>query len=111
MTAIIGIATSAGLPRLMYACVFTAAVALGCSAVANADWDIQKYDECMKQPHQENDEGYHAFCCIQSGGVWTMGQTCAAPVNAQGPGETPTSRPMPPPGAVNLNPPTVATAP
>lgn len=87
MTSIIPTALSSGLRRLAFASVFASAVALGFSAVANAEWDIGWYDSCMKQPH--NDPNYHEFCCRGSGGVWT-GSKCVAPAaNAQDPGSSP----------------------
>jgi hypothetical protein len=97
--------------RLMVASVFTAAAAIGCSAIANADWDIEKYDACMKQPHQESDEGYHGYCCLMSGGEWN-GSKCVAPAaNAQDPGATTMTPIGPPPGAVNPAPPTAVYLP
>ena len=53
----------ARLCRRLTAILFLAAVAMAHAATANAEWDIEKYDGCMKQTVRDP-----ATCCLLSGG-------------------------------------------
>ena len=78
---------SAGWRRLLPAIVFAAAVVfgmIGYPAVAGAEWDIEKYDNCVHKIGPMVDgvtrEGLVAKCCNESGGVWqAAGAKCVAP--------------------------------
>ncbi len=116
VTAIYPHSVSAALRHVVPAAVIASALALGFPAVANAEWDIQKYDNCMAQPHGPAtgsvwEEQYAYNCCVDSGGQWSeAGHKCVAPpVNEEGPWPT-SSRPLPP-GAVNPGPPVMANQP
>jgi hypothetical protein len=106
MTTIIPAALSAS-RRILPAAVVASGLVLGLSpAVATAEWDIEAYDNCMKQPHGPAtgnvwEEQYRYNCCVDSGGQWSDAQQkCVAPpMNAQEPGSATSSRPLPP-GAV-----------
>ena len=57
------------------------AAAFGHTAIANAEWDIEAYDNCVGTPHKEDPQHtYHAICCVSSGGDWN-GSKCTAPAN------------------------------
>src|ERR1700736_5403600 len=88
--------------------LFTAAIALGYTAIAGADpnngpgsgeWDIGVYDSCMKNHppfYSDSDKLDWAInCCYSSGGVWSSGGRCGAPSAA-----TATSSPLGPPARV-----------
>jgi hypothetical protein len=83
---------------------------LGSAAVANAvpEWDIERYDDCMKGTDLDDPSEQLAWtrkCCLDSGGVWneSLGKCQAPPANsAQHPGRvtlpgvlTPVSEPTP----------------
>src|SRR6185312_7634877 len=76
------------------AALLAGAIALGVStfghpAIASAEWDIEKYDNCMAQPHVEDPHHpYHADCCVASGGITDGEGHCRAPVDLTAP-ETP----------------------
>ena len=65
-----------------------AGLAIGASAVANAEWDIGRYDTCTNAldrqfnrkeiTWQELQDGYKQ-CCTASGGVLTSSADCVAP--------------------------------
>jgi hypothetical protein len=40
-------------------------LAIGAAGVANAVWDIEAYDACMKKTIRDP-----LHCCVESGGVW-----------------------------------------
>lgn len=101
--------TGSALTRFASAAVFAAAVALSANAIAAAapddgEWDIESYDNCMKQTVRVAD-----LCCVDSGGVPTSdpndtqadgSPNCyAPPAEAQGV-EQPGVPPRMPPGAV-----------
>jgi hypothetical protein len=87
--------------QLLPAAVVVAALATGANTVAytaivtaEAVWDIEEYDYCMRQtggippsPGEdpiEKEEENDRYCCHRSGGVWN-GITCATPpAEAQG---------------------------
>lgn len=98
------------LRRLLPIIFVAAAVALGSPAIASAEWDIEKYDECMKEPHLDHSY-HHENCCIESGGEF-IDWVCVAPAaEAQGEG-TPT--PKPPKAGIPtalVQPPDVGTSP
>lgn len=71
--------------RLLLAALISATASLGWCAPASAqpEWDIERYDDCMKtsgdyDPSQEI--AWTRKCCLDSGGVWseTLGK-CQAP--------------------------------
>lgn len=76
------------------AALLAGAIVLGVStfghpAIASAEWDIEKYDNCMAQPHVEDPHHpYHADCCVASGGITDGEGHCRAPVDLTAP-ETP----------------------
>lgn len=100
--------TGSALTRFASAAVFAAALALSANAIAAAapddgEWDIEAYDNCMKQTVRSAD-----LCCVDSGGVPTSdpddtqadgSPNCYAPAEAQGV-EQPGVPPRMPPGAV-----------
>jgi hypothetical protein len=91
--------------RLLLAGLFTVAIAVGggafSSPIAHAEWDIEAFDKCMAQPHNEDPLAtWHMYCCINSGGTVTPDGGCTnSPEALQGSGtETGTQRaPMPAP--------------
>jgi hypothetical protein len=99
------------LRQLLPAAVLAAGVTLGAlaqAAPASATWDIEAYDECMKKPHLDH-SNHDVTCCIESGGIPTLGFGCRAPEpEAQGATET-----APPPKAgiptALVQPPTVGS--
>jgi hypothetical protein len=92
------------IPTLIGGAAVLAAATVGLTAaIANAVWDIEDYDNCMRKTIR-----YPLDCCIMSGGqVGSDGQTCQAPPgNAQ-------VNPEPvsglPPSVITGTQPTVAT--
>ena len=88
---------------------FMAGLAIGASAVANAEWDIERYDTCTNAldrqfgrneiTEQQLMDGYKQ-CCIASGGVYSSAERCVAPPlypEPQGPvAPAPTAASQPP---------------
>jgi hypothetical protein len=84
----------------------------GATAIASAapEWDIERYDDCMKGmniPDPSEQIAWTRKCCLDSGGVWndSLGKCQSPPAQpAQGSGVAPrpgmitqTFEPMPPP--------------
>jgi hypothetical protein len=94
-----------------------AGLAIGASAVANAEWDIGRYDTCVHALDrqfgrneitlQQLQDGYKQ-CCTASGGVLTLDETCVAPplyAEPQGPvAPAPTAASQPPAPATPVPP-------
>lgn len=85
-------------------------VAIGSAAVANAVWDIEAYDACLRglptiMTHDEFEDA-HYNCCVKSGGIYKhTHEKCVAPGVASLPGGAPTHvmqpAPLPaPPGDI-----------
>jgi hypothetical protein len=97
------------LRRLTRAALFTAALGIGASAfvhpaIASAEWDIEKYDDCMNYAHDVDAQG----CCVYSGGVWTKDGRCVAPAAVSViQGTTPTQPPRHPVVPVKVPPATL----
>jgi hypothetical protein len=85
---------------------------IGSTAIASAapEWDIERYDDCMKgvnYPDPSEQLAWKRKCCLDSGGVWndSLGKCQSPPAQpAHGPGVAPrpgvitqTLEPMPPP--------------
>jgi hypothetical protein len=84
-------ATSRRLTRYVAGPALALGLAIGSAALANAEWDIEEYDNCMRWSPN------HVVCCLDSGGVWTgpnagEGKCVAPPPEAQS-GRTP--KPLP----------------
>jgi hypothetical protein len=68
------------LTRYLAAPAVALGLAIGSAAVANAVWDIEAYDACMKKTIRDP-----LHCCANSGGVWPQGEIkdrenhCTAP--------------------------------
>ncbi|HZQ32999.1 MAG TPA: hypothetical protein VFB19_14845 [Mycobacterium sp.] len=82
------VARPAGVRRFARAALFAGAIALGAgvfghTAIASAEWDIEKYDKCMANPHTEDPgQTYHSLCCFASGGIWDADTNkCRAPAD------------------------------
>ena len=86
-----------------------AGLAIGASAVANAEWDLDRYDTCANAADRQFGRGeitleehvaLYKQCCIASGGVYKSDLTCAAPplyAEPQGPvAPAPTEASQPP---------------
>jgi hypothetical protein len=99
-------ATSRRLTRYLAGPALALGVAIGSAGVANAVWDIEAYDACMKKTIRDP-----LHCCADSGGVWPQGDIkdrenhCVAPApeaeaQNQLPIEAPTHvmQPLPLPG-------------
>ncbi|MGV0792335.1 hypothetical protein [Mycolicibacterium sp. XJ1819] len=98
-----------GRHRLVPSAVFAAAVVLSANAIAAAapddgSWDIEAYDNCMKQTVRNAD-----LCCVDSGGVPTSdpddtqadgSPNCYAPAAQAQTAEQPGAPPQLPPGMV-----------
>jgi hypothetical protein len=92
----------ARLRRLLPAALFAAAVALASStlgypAIANAVWDVEKYDRCVADLVEPGADiavqiTIERYCCEQSGGLWNGNQVACQAPPAQGAG-TDTSPP------------------
>jgi hypothetical protein len=91
-------ALSARLRVRVPAAIIVAAAALagstiGSAAIASAvpEWDIESYDDCMKNSYPDPSEqlAWTRKCCLDSGGVWndSMGKCQSPPAQqAQRPG-------------------------
>jgi hypothetical protein len=71
-------ARPAGMRRFARAALLAATLAIGAStfghtAIASAEWDIEKYDNCMQR------YGDEAMCCFLSEGVTGADGHCRAP--------------------------------
>ena len=71
--------------RLAYAALLSGVLALGVGAVghtaiASAEFDVETYDNCMGNPHvEDSEETYHAACCLLAHGTWDQNtHKCAA---------------------------------
>ncbi len=75
--------------RLLTRAIFAGAIALttsavGFPAIAKADWDIEKYDNCLADSAEHGEPDF-AGCCLDSGGVWKIDeQKCVAPAANSG---------------------------
>ena len=72
-------ARGVGVRRLARAALVAGAITLGASAfghtaIASADWDIEKYDRCVAAGTEIEVE-----CCLDSGGYIGNGWVCVAP--------------------------------
>jgi hypothetical protein len=103
--------SSKKLSAAVIAAVTLAGIAIGSTAIASAapEWDIERYDDCMKgvnHPDPSEQLAWTRKCCLDSGGVWndSLGRCQSPPAQpAQGPGVAPrpgmiihTFEPMPP---------------
>jgi hypothetical protein len=85
------------LRQLLPAVFVTAAVAvaLGCPATAGAAWDIEEYDNCIRDLSRDGDlsRADQEGCCLSSGGNWVAGDFgygyCVAPPAGEGGGAAP----------------------
>jgi hypothetical protein len=85
-------------PKKLSAAVIAAAalagIAIGSAAIATAasEWDIERYDDCMKAANKLEPSEQIAWtrkCCLDSGGVWndSLGKCQSPPAQpAQWPG-------------------------
>ena len=71
--------------RVVSAALLVGAIAIGASAfgqmaIAEAEFDVETYDNCMLQPHvEDSEETYHAACCLLAHGTWDQNtHKCAA---------------------------------
>jgi hypothetical protein len=58
---------------LMLAAVAVATVGSSAIAAAASEWDIERYDDCMKVmqfPDPSEQLAWTRKCCLDSGGVW-----------------------------------------
>ncbi len=74
--------------RALPATALAVGVAFGITAegcpVARADWDIQKYDDCLAASAEHGEPDFSG-CCLNSGGVWKIDeQKCVAPAANSG---------------------------
>jgi hypothetical protein len=88
-------------PKKLSAAVMAAAalagIAIGSTAIASAatEWDIERYDDCMKgvnKPDPSEQLAWTRKCCLDSGGVWndSLGKCQSPPAQpTQGPGVLP----------------------
>jgi hypothetical protein len=65
---------------LLVAAIALGASAFGHTAIANAEFNVETYDDCMRQPHvEDSEETYHAACCLLAHGTWDQNtHKCAA---------------------------------
>lgn len=103
VTALVSTAIPAHFRWLVPATLLAASVALGGAAFgcpprssAEPEWDIGKYDDCIKL--NSGNQGWAKYCCLNSGGEWVdrkIGRPgyCVAPASLQtdpqGPGQPP----------------------
>jgi hypothetical protein len=90
-------------PKKLSAAVMAAAalagIAIGSTAIASAatEWDIERYDDCMKgvnKPDPSEQLAWTRKCCLDSGGVWndSLGK-CQSPPAQPGPRAAIATRP------------------
>jgi len=78
------------IPALIGGAAVLAAAAIGLSgAIASAEWDIEKYEDCMETTTPVD------ICCVSSGGILgDDGYGCRAPAALAQVTETPTAPPQ-----------------
>jgi hypothetical protein len=74
---------------LAAALILAAGATIGSTAIASAapEWDIERYDDCMKAvsiPDPSEQLAWTRKCCLDSGGVWndSLGKCQSPPANA-----------------------------
>ena len=93
------------IPALIGGAAVLAAAAIGLSgAIASAEWDIGKYDDCMRATIRDEGE-----CCVSSGGIiGPGGYGCRAPAALAQVTESPDA---PPPFTIGTLAPVATNAP